>query len=222
MSQQYRDYVIDNLFVEDFFEKKNDDSAYVLEETESGGECRLYFKTLSPKSIAILNVDGKKTQENDKKRNLTQFNFLKSDGKLSLRKRVDHIVFEEREDSFWIAHLLEMKSSVSCAEKWTEIKGKFRASYLLVQALCAMLHMKLMEVRMYTSYENVSLSYAPENLVFRKPRVGAVAADLSKEWSGEKFVLQFGDDCRLPFLHTPIHVTRNEKNILEGQFNVDQ
>lgn len=222
MSQKYRDSVIENFFVEEFFEKKDDGSAYLLEETELGGECRLYFKTLSAKSLAILNADGKKDHENGRKRDLTQFNFLKSDAKLSLRKRVDHIVFEEREDASWIVHLLEMKSNISCAEKWAEIKGKFRASYLLVQALGAMLHMNLAEVRMYTSYEHVVLSYTPENIIFRKPRVGGVAADLSREWSGEKFVLQFGDDCRLPFLHTPIHVTRNEENILEGQFDVDR
>lgn len=211
MSQKYMEYVIENFFVESFFERKEDDSACFLEETEPGGESKLCFRTLSEKSVVIRNVDKKNTQ----------FLFFKQDKKHSLGKRVDHIVLEQREKEEWIAHLIEMKSGISCAEKWMEIKGKFRASYLLVQALCAILHMNLTEVRMYTVYENIVLDYTPENMVFRKPRVGEAPATPQMEWSGGKFYLRFGQDCQLPFLHTPIHVIRNKENILEGQFDVD-
>ena len=54
----------------------------------------------------IRNVDKKNTQ----------FLFFKQDKKHSLAKRVDHIVLEQREKEEWIAHSIEMKSGISCAE----------------------------------------------------------------------------------------------------------
>jgi hypothetical protein len=45
--------------------------------------------------------------------------------------------------------LIEMKGSVG-EEKWAEIKGKFRASYLVAQALAGMLELDIAEAAMYT------------------------------------------------------------------------
>jgi hypothetical protein len=42
-----------------------------------------------------------------------------------------------------------MKGSVG-EEKWVEIKGKFRASYLVAQALAGMLELDIAEAAMYT------------------------------------------------------------------------
>lgn len=208
MEQPYRNHIIENFFVEHFLERGNAEDGFVLEETDIGAETLLHFKVCGSDSLALLNVDKKNTL----------FDFFKSDRILSLNKRVDHIVLEECESNQWVAHLIEMKTSISCAEKWAEIKGKFRASYLFVQALCAMLHMELTEVRMYTTYENETLDYMPENMIGRRPMVGVKAVDPKQEWSGGQFVLRFGNDCLLPFAHTPILVTRNKDNILEGEF----
>lgn len=73
------------------------------------------------------------------------------------------IYLKEAEDSgrsrleFRKLHLIEMKSSVG-NEKWIEIKGKFRASYLLAQGIAAMLEMNIVDACMYTTFENVHLS----------------------------------------------------------------
>ena len=45
--------------------------------------------------------------------------------------------------------MIEMKGSVG-EEKWAEIKGKFRASYLVAQALAGMLELDIAEATMYT------------------------------------------------------------------------
>lgn len=208
IEQTYREYVMNDFCIEHFFEFKGGSDGFLLQETDEGGETLLHFKVNGANTVAIPNCDKKKTL----------LDFLRTDKALSLNKRVDHIVLEERDNNQWIVHLIEMKSSVSSAEKWTEIKGKFRASYLFVQTLCAMLHMELAEVRMYTTYEKVTLNYKPENLICRRPRVGDKEATPQQEWDGEKFTLRFGVDCRLPFRHTPILVVRNQDEILEGEF----
>lgn len=208
MDRAYREYVMNNFFVEDFFGFRNELDEFLLEETDEGGETWLHFKVGGTDSLAIFNVDKKKTL----------FTFLKSDRELCLNKRVDHIVLEERGNNRWVAHLIEMKTSIPDAEKWAAIKGKFRASYLFVQALCAMMHMELSEVRMYTTFENVCLKYKAENMISRRPRVGVKAVVPEQEWSGGQFALRFGNDCLLPFVHTPIQVTRNQNKILEGVF----
>lgn len=43
---------------------------------------------------------------------------------------------------------------------------------------------------------------------------------IPQEWSGENFLLRFGDDCELSFEHTPIKMSRNSSNVLEGEFDV--
>ena len=185
IEQTYREFVMKELFVKDFFEIRNGADEFVLEEKEEDGKSILHFSVDGKNTFAIMKVDAKNTN----------MGFFRGEKFLSLGKRVDHIVLEETGDNQWIAHLIEMKSGISYAEKWTEIKGKFRASYLLVQALCAMLHMELLKVRMYTTFENVCLKYAPENMISRRTRIGMKAEVPEVLWSGERFVLRFGNDC---------------------------
>lgn len=99
MERSYRNYIIDNFFVEHFLEQQNATGEFLLEETDEGGKTLLHFKCCSSESVAILNVD---------KQHKTLFNFFKADRELSLNKRVDHIVLEEREGNQWIAHLVEI------------------------------------------------------------------------------------------------------------------
>ncbi len=207
MNEEYRKYIIDKLFVDNFFEQ-NPDGEYELEETDPGGETCLHFKVSGKKSMAIKNLDKKNTG----------FLFLRDEKSLSLKKRADHMIFEQIGDNQWLVHLIEMKSSISSQEKWLEIKGKFRASYLFVLAAAAILHMDISEIRMYTTYEKVSLDVLPENPVFRRMRTGSVPAIPQKEWNGESFGLRFGDACRLNFRHIPIRAERNEKKYLEAWY----
>lgn len=48
----------------------------------------------------------------------------------------------DRPQNQWKLHLIEMKGSVG-EEKWVEFKGKFRASYLVAQALAGMLELDI-------------------------------------------------------------------------------
>ena len=60
MNEEYRKYIIDKLFVDNFFEQ-NPDGEYELEETDPGGETCLHFKVSGKKSMAIKNLDKKNT-----------------------------------------------------------------------------------------------------------------------------------------------------------------
>ena len=139
-----RDFIINDLMNECFIEYEGE--CICLEETEDSGKSILEMHFGSHENLCIKNVDKKNTL----------LYFLKNDKNLSLFKRVDHMVFEHVADKTWKLHLIEMKSSVGC-DKWTEIKGKFRASYLLAQGLAAILEINIVDVCMYTSYENVHL-----------------------------------------------------------------
>lgn len=160
--EKYRKYVMENYFIKDFWSKKNGVNGFRLQENAKGGASELYFKVQGENSVAICNIDQKNTS----------FNFFIQGKTFFLQKRVDHVVLESQVDGTWVAHLIEMKSSVSTVEKWLEIKAKFRASYLCMQAICAMLHMKIGKVCMYTTYENVTWKCLSENMISRKTRVG--------------------------------------------------
>lgn len=201
MSVRYTDFLMQNCFAENFFNinQKN----FVLEEKNLSGRSKLKVKCSSKYNIIIENLDDKNTQ-------LNFFREIDDIGyEMHLYKRVDHIIFEYVEDNSWKLHLIEMKSSVS-DKKWTEIKGKFRASYLLAIAIAAMLKIEVSETKMYTTYERVSFKPA-------RPIVGGQHISPKLEWNGNKFGLNFGE--RLPFIHIPIQMTRDTAtNILEGSY----
>lgn len=203
----YTQYIKDNFFVDGFW-TENEDGYFLLEENDKGGESQLRFRVQSPENLGILNIDKKNTL----------FDFFVGSKELGLNARVDHIVLEKMENDEWAAHLVEMKSSIFSIEKWYGIKKKFRSSYLFVQALCAMMHIQLAQIYMYTTYEKSIFKCEPQNTITRRMRVGKRATTPEEEWSGGRFVLRFGGDCELPFIHTPIQMVKNN-SILIGEYD---
>lgn len=197
-----RDYIRKELLVEGFMEDET--NTCYLEESDDGGDSKLEFVLNSDSNISIKNVDKKHTD----------MLFFQSSSTKAMFKRVDHIIFERRECDKWRVHLIEMKTTVG-HRTWIDARGKFRASYLLVQAIAAMLDMEIEEVRMYTTYEKVDLSCEDTNLIERRPRVGEDNIRPQDEWDGGKFGVKFGN--RYSFIHKPILMKRNEKDILIGR-----
>lgn len=153
--------------------------------------------------MCIANVDKKKTD----------ILFFRTRKTQSLYKRVDHIIFEHLSDDKWKLHLIEMKGSVG-EEKWKEIKGKFRASYLTAQAIAGMLELQITETVMYTTFENVRFQSPDTMPSARRPGTGRRMIRMEEEWDGTRFGLNFG--TRIPFRHYPIQMQRNEEKILVG------
>lgn len=199
-----REFVIDELMVEHFAEWEA--NRLQLEETEETGRSILEFRLSSQKSLSIKNVDTKKTQ----------MLFFQSSSTKSMFKRVDHIIFEQLEDDNWKLHLVEMKSNVG-AVKWGDIKGKFRASYLLAQGIAAMLEMHITETCMYTTYEKVFWSMPEELPSLRRLPLGKKHINPQDEWNGTKFGLEFGE--RIDFVHIPIQMKRNVRKELVGEID---
>lgn len=198
-----REYVINELMVEHFVEWETNEIC--LEETEETGKSILVFQLTSEANLSIKNVDMKNTQ----------MLFFQNKKTKSMFKRVDHIVFEQLENNMWKLHLIEMKSSVS-NEKWTDIKGKFRASYLLAQGIAAMLEMCITETCMYTTYEKVNFSLSETMPTARRLLLGEKLVRPEEEWNGNKFELNFGTG--IGFMHIPIQMKRSEQNVLVGKF----
>ena len=196
-----RNYIINELMDENFIESETDQ--IYLEEKEDSGKSILRWKLLSNQNFSIRNVDKKNT--------IIHF----FDEKKGMYKRVDHIVFENLGNNDWKIHLIEMKSSVKY-NKWIEVKAKFRASYLLVQAIAAILSMNIKEVRMYTTYEKCNLDIPETMPTARRLFLGQKNVDPLDEWQGTDFGLNFGE--RIEFMHTPIQMVRNEMDILQGEF----
>lgn len=197
-----RDFIREELLVDKFMEDET--NICHLEETEDSGRSVLEFELNSDTNISIKNVDKKHTD---------MYFFQNSKAK-SMFKRVDHIIFEHRPGDKWRVHLIEMKSTVGNGT-WVEARGKFRASYLLAQAIAAMLDMEIEETIMYTTYEKVDLSYKDTTPSARHMRVGEPSIRPEDEWNGGKFGLNFGE--RYSFIHKPIQMKRNDKNVLVGR-----
>lgn len=197
-----REYIINELMVEDFVEWET--NSVCLEENEDTGKSILTLQLASDVNLSIKNVDKKNTQ----------LHFFQDSRSKSMFKRVDHIVFEQLEDNNWKMHLIEMKSSVG-SEKWIEIKGKFRASYLLAQGIAAILEMNVVEACMYTTYEQVNLSLPETMPSVRRLPLGEKLIRPQDEWNGSNFGLNFGN--RISFMHKPIQMERNAQNILQGE-----
>lgn len=201
-----RNYVIENLLMDKFIESESE--VIQLEEKEESGKSLLEIHLKDKENLSIKNIDMKNTQ----------MYYFRSDKNLSLYKRVDHIVFEHISDDDWKLHLIEMKSSVG-RNKWTEIKGKFRASYLWAQGIAAMLDINIISTHMYTSYEKVQLAASDTMPTERRLLVGEHYVKMEEEWNGNKFTLNFG--TKICFKHTPIEMVRNEANVLIGKYTVE-
>ena len=201
MNDTKRKFVISDLMVENFAEWEN--NMICLEEKEDSGRSILEFRVESTENLSIKNLDDKNTQ----------LKFFQKNKAKSMFKRVDHIVFEHLADDKWKLHLIEMKSSVG-TEKWTEIKGKFRASYLLAQGIAAMLEMNIVDTCMYTTYENVHLTLPETMPSTRRLPLGMKQIKPECEWEGSDFGLNFG--TRIRFIHKPIQMHRNDEGVLIG------
>ena len=123
------------------------------------------------------------------------------------------MTFERQCEDKWKLHLIEMKGSVG-ERKWDEIKGKFRASYLVAQAIAGMLEVKITETVMYTTFEKVQFAPSDTMPSARRVRSGETLVRMKDEWAGARFGLNFGE--RTPFIHKAIQMTRNEEGILAG------
>lgn len=202
MNVKKREFIINELMVKNFVECEN--SIIYLEETEDSGRSILEFQLASDGNLSIKNVDGKNTQ----------MHFFQNEKGKSMFKRVDHIIFEHLTEDDWKLHLIEMKSSVG-NEKWIEVKGKFRASYLFAQGIAAMLEMNIVDTCMYTTYEHVHLSLSKTMPTARRLRLGEKQVKPQDEWDGRDFGLNFG--TRFKFMHKPIPMKRTGET-LEGEF----
>ncbi len=198
-----REFIINELMVDDFIERES--KIIEWQETEDTGKSILEFQLVSDENFSIKNVDKKNTI----------MNYFKSNSTLSMNKRVDHIVFEHVTDKDWKIHLIEMKSSVG-SDKWKDVKGKFRASYLLAQGIAAMLEMNIVDTYMYTSYERVCFELSKTMPVDRRLQLGKKHVKPQDEWEGDDFSLNFG--IRINFKHKPIQMRRNDESVLIGKY----
>lgn len=206
MNINKREFIIKELMTPDFISQAS--NCIILEELEETGRSELQVHLISKESLCIKNVDKKHTEI---------YFFNKEKGK-SLFKRVDHIIYEHLSQNNWKLHLIEMKSSVGF-EKWIEIKGKFRASYLLAQGIASMLEMNIAKTCLYTTYERVDLKQPSSTMpTGRRPLVGVPQIKPVEEWSGGKCGLNFG--VRMAFQHTPVQMIRNEDKILTGTLTI--
>ena len=203
MGEQKRNFIIDELMEPDFIDREG--NLIVLKELEESGESELEVHLKSAENLCIKNVDKKHTE----------LNFFQKGSQKSMFKRVDHIIFEKLSQNNWDVHIIEMKSSVETA-KWTDIKGKFRASYLLVQSIAAMLDLDIAEIYFYTTYERVDLRPPKEQPTARRLRVGVYQVPPQEEWDGGRFGLNFGD--RIPFSHRPVPMSRDKNGALVGSY----
>lgn len=201
MKRDRREFIINELMVPGFME--NMDDKILLEEKEESGRSKLNVQLMSKENLCIANVDKKHTD-------LCFFQDIKDK---SMKKRVDHIIFEHQGMEKWRLHLIEMKGSVQ-SSKWVEIKGKFRASYLLSQAIAGMLELNIEETIMYTTFEKVQFSPSKTMPSARRVPTGIPLSKMEQEWSGQTFGINLGE--HLPFKHVPIQMRRNEEGILVG------
>ena len=206
MESTKREFIINNLMVENFIEYEA--NMIYLEETEDTGRSQLEFKAISDENLVIKNVDKKKTE----------LLFFREQKAFSMFKRVDHIIFENLSGNDWKVHLIEMKSNV-LVKRWSEVKGKFRASYLLVQGLAAMLEMNLVEICMYTTYERVNLTPSDTMPAGRRLPLGENHINPKDEWDSRKVFLNF--NRKIDFTHIPIQMFRNGEGVLIGEYRCD-
>jgi hypothetical protein len=201
MKKDQREFIIKELMMPDFIE--NCSHKMLLEEREESGRSELNVRLLSGENLCIANADKKKTD----------IHFFQNEKIKSMYKRVDHIIFEHEDSGRWKLHLIEMKGSVG-EGKWIEIKGKFRASYLLSKAVSGMLELDISETLMYTTFEKVQF-HPPDTMpAARRTRPGKAMVKMEHEWNSKNFGLNFGE--RVLFKHIPIQMIRNKEGILTG------
>lgn len=208
MQNKILQFTKDELFIEKYFEETGNKS-YVLKEEEDSGKSTLEVMCNSECSLCIRNLDSKEKNVN--------LSFFRTGSKLGLCKRVDHIVFEQISEEQWNAHLIEMKSGIENLEKWYDIKGKFRASYFIVRAMVAILHIEIKTFYFYTTYEHANILTRETNISSRKVRTGEKIVNPKDEWEKGYIMMNLGEKIR--FDHFPVEMKRID-GILEGKLQL--
>lgn len=203
MDNAKREFIINELMIPDFIEREN--NCILLQEYEDTGRSELEVHLKADENLCIRNIDKKHTE----------LQFFQKDKRKSMFKRVDHIIYEHMPGDVWKVHMIEMKSWVG-VDKWKEIKGKFRASYLLAQGIASMLEMNITGTHLYTTYEKADLRPSPVMPTGRRLPVGLPQVRPQDEWEGRNCGLNFGQ--RIPFIHHPIQMVRNSDQILTGMW----
>lgn len=188
------EYIVNKLFKENFMVKIQD--KVCLEETESTGKTILDVRINSEDNYCIKKADDK---------SMTEIAFFRPEKQFSMKKRVDHIIFEKKDDDNWNIHLIEMKTTVG-EKTWIDAKGKFRASLLLSEAIASMLGMRVQDIKMYTTYEKVDLKQDAYSPTSHRGRTGEKMVRSEDEWNGNDFAINLGE--RIKFKHIPIKVNR--------------
>lgn len=194
------EFVSNKLFKDNFMIKVRREVC--LEEEEKSGRTKLIVQLNSDDNYLIRNPDNN---------GMSHIGFFRTEKEFSMQKRVDHIVFEREAENQWMIHLIEMKTTVGM-KTWQEIKGKFRASLLLAEAVAAMLDFNINKIKMYTTFENVNLKMDPYAPVSRRGNVGRKKTSPEDEWNGRDFTLNLGE--RILFQHKPVKVERDGEVLL--------
>lgn len=199
-------YGIDNFLEENFFLPFG--NSYCLEEKSELG-----------RSVLEIEIQGDNLccEDYDHK---GKCSFLKVDSSFGLRKSVDHVLIQKKEEK-WILHLIEMKSKVD-NKKWLEIKQKIRASYFNVCALEKVLGIHIDEVRTYTTYENVGFwsSGKSEDPKIRTAPLGQRMLPVAEEeWKNNMIYVDVGEIVQ--FRHDAVKMQRTEDGAkLMGELNI--
>lgn len=188
-------YGIDNFLEDDFFLPF--DNSYNLEEKSESGRSELYVD---------VQGDNLCSEDYDHK---GKCNFLKKESTFKLRRSVDHILLQKKEDK-WVLHLIEMKSKVD-NKKWHEIKQKIRASYFNVCALEKVLGINIDEVKTYTTYENVGFwdsNKSEDPKIIVAPLGKPMSPMPEQEWENNTITIDIGKIVQ--FQHTSVKMQRTE------------
>lgn len=198
-------FAMDNFIVEDYFLPMK--KVYELKETADSGKSNLTVR-IDKENICIEDYDNQK-----------KCTFVREEKKYCMKKSVDHVILINDGEK-WILHLIEMKSSVG-NKTWIEIKGKFRASFLNMKAICEFLGISISHVCTYTTFEN-ELFNSGKNMADPKallPMLGEKAIDMKRdEWDKNIVVLNFGE--KEVFRHMPLKMYRDPSGELIGELSI--
>lgn len=178
-------YRIDELFVDNFFEK--DFMKFEFEESSKGGEMKLNITT-NNFSLGITGLDDS-AKKSSNKMSKPKSNFLK------LKNCADHIVFEFVETNKCILHIFEMKASIG-AKKWVDpVKKQFKGAYLQCCSIAACLGVTIEKTIFYIVYvndrfysENVNTETDPKTLYAEHGKWRPKPQD---EWKDSEVFLNF-------------------------------
>lgn len=198
---------MEELLQENYFLPQS--NKYVLRENAAEGKSTLEVSLVN-ENYCIEDYDHSK-----------KCGFFVEDGKIGMQKSVDHVLLEKKGESKWILHLIEMKSSVG-NKTWRDIKQKVRTSYLSMEALAAVMGIKVEEIKTYTTYETEKFNSSKEttNPKMIIPPLGEPAIDFKKEeWDKNIIRIKVGEE--LTFSHREIKM-KNIDNVLMGKLDLEE